>query len=69
MLHMVGLLAWRVVIFSTPFSAAIAYLHSRGLNLAHSSPGLELACRCYFYNPLADQQACHHHLRSASSCL
>lgn len=64
-----GLLAWRVVIFSTPFSAVIAYLDSCGLNLAHSSPGLQLTCHCYFYNPLADQQACHHYLRSASSCL
>lgn len=41
---MVGLRAWRVVIFSTAFSAAIAYLHSRGLNLARSSPGVRLIC-------------------------
>lgn len=69
MLHVADLLVWGGVIFSIPFCAMIAYLHSWCLNLAHSSPGLQLTCHCYFYNPLADQQACHHPLRPASPCL
>lgn len=66
---MVGLLAWGVVVFSTPFCAVIAHLHSWCLNLAHSSPELQLTSHCYFYGPLADQQVCHHPLRPASHCL
>lgn len=65
MLHVVGLLAWGVVTFSIPFCAVIADLHSWCLNLAHSSPALQLTCHCYFYNPLADQEVCHDPLRPA----
>lgn len=68
MLHVVGLLAWGVVTFSIPFCAVIAYLHCWCLNLAHSSPALQLTCHCYFYNPLADQEVCHDPLRPASPC-
>lgn len=55
MLHVVGLLTWRVVIYRTTFSAGIAVLHSHGLNLACSSPGFKLNCCCYFHSPVTNR--------------